>query len=160
MALVKVTAANALSTVRQVMADLRKTVADAGPLPTTESIGRALDALDTYCGSRHVDVDVIRVEAVGPEASRRLAAWLGPGISAEDFSSEMSSLALVERPGPLSLRVRCRALGPEPPTTAGTPRAPVLVIILVAGKIDAAARAQLEAAAQDRPLVLLTGAPV
>jgi hypothetical protein len=160
MALVKVTAANALPTTRQLIADLRKAVVEAGPLPTAESIGRALDALDACCGARHIDVEVLRAEAVGAEGARRVAGWLGPGVAVEHILGETLAPVEVERPGPVSLRVRCRGLGVEPPVAAGTPRPPVLVVIAVAGKLDAAGRAALEGAAQDRPLVFLTGAPI
>ena len=160
MALIKVTAANALPSVRQLIADCRKVGADAGALPTTECINRGLDGLDAFCAGRHLDVEMVRVGAVGSDTAGRVAAWVGAGLTAQHVTGETPGLIVVERPGSFALRVCSRAAVPGLPLAAGAPRAPILLVVSLLGASDEATRAAVDAAAQDRPLVFVIGPPL
>jgi hypothetical protein len=160
MALIKVTAANALPTVRQLVADFKKVSVDAGAIPTTESVSRGLDGLDAFCAGRHLDVEIVRVGAVGSDTAGRVAAWVGAGLTAQHVTGETPGPIVVERRGPFALRVCSRAAVPGLPLAAGAPRAPILVVVSLLGAPDEATRTAVDTAAQDRPLAFVLGPPL
>jgi hypothetical protein len=160
MALLKVTAANALPTVRQLIGDLKKVGADAGALSTTDSVNRGLDNLDGYCAGRFLDVELLRAGAVGADTAGRVAAWIGKGLTAQHVTGETSGCVVVEGPGAFTLRVQSRAAVPGLPLAAGAPRAPILIVVSLLGAADEATRKAVDVAAQDRPLALVLGPPL
>ena len=142
MALIRVTAATALPSVRQFAVGLRKWAAEAGPLSAAPDLLARFDALAQP--ARELAVDVL----VG-DGGAALAPLISPQL-------EPSALVPLPRAplrlgGAVALDVRVAGIREGIPVVAGEARAPILVVL--AESVDAASLEAVRSAAEDRPIV-------
>ena len=160
MPLAKLTLPTALPTVRQTVAELGRAAKETAPLPGLELVARGLDKLEEYCGRKPLDVELVVVAPLDPEAAARAAAWIGAGFPAAPLASA-SADTLVELPardGAVALAVRVRSLEDGTAAAAGAPRPAVLVLVVGStATLTAETLAVLEPVLHDRPRVFLIG---
>ena len=159
MALIKVTAATALPTVRQTIGELGKAVREAGAVPGLESVQESLERLDGYCSGKSLDVEVVLVSPVEAAAAGRVSAWIGPGVPLAPLQSRSFDPLTLDLPGgdgKVPLRVRLWPLVSPPATTAGTPRPALLVLVVgnVTG-LHSDNLARIERLLEDRPAAVI-----
>jgi hypothetical protein len=157
MPLIKVTAATALPTVRQTLADLGKAVREAGAIPGLDSVVGALDRLEAYCSGKSLDVEVVLVSPVESASAGRVSAWIGvPAATLQSRSFDPLSLELPAGDGRVALRLRAWPITSPPATAAGTPRHALLVLLVgnVTG-LHAENLARIEKLLEDRPAAVI-----
>ena len=159
MALIKVTAATALPSVKQSIAELAKSVREAGALPGLEMVQQSLERLDSYCSGRTLDVELVVVSPLEPALAGRVAGWIGGGVPAAPLQTRGGDSVLVELAGGsglVALRLRIRPISSSPALPAGTPR-PALLVLLVGNVtgLHADNLALVERLLEERPVAVL-----
>ena len=159
MALIKVTAATALPSVKQAIAELAKAVREAGALPGLEMVQQSLERLDSYCSGRTLDVELVVVSPLEPALAGRVAGWIGGGVPAAPLQTRGGDSVVVELAGStglVALRLRIRPITSSPALPAGTPR-PALLVLLVGNVtgLHADNLALVERLLEERPVAVL-----
>src|SRR5688572_16672727 len=130
MPLVRATLQTALPTVRGLIGDLKKLARETGSSPAIDTLAQNLDALDAFGSRKALDVDVITTSPLEPEEANRIASWLGVGVHPSRLQPGPGEVHVIEVPGPpLDLKLQVRAAGTRVPTRAGTPKAPIVVVL-------------------------------
>ncbi len=149
MALLRTTPATALPAVRQIAADLARWVKEAGPIAATQTLGEALDSLQSYCTDTQIAVDVMMDPATAPELRAGIEAFL-EGSTADRMEGRSF--------GGIPLRVEWLMPGRRSVQRVGVPRAPVLVCTITSAERTESFWAELAHALEDHPVIVLIGA--
>jgi hypothetical protein len=157
----KLSVATALPTVRQLIGDLGKAAAEVGGLAGLEVVTKGVDALTEHSDGKGVEVDLVIVAPADAADAQRASAWVGdtfPPASLWGPSSKTEMVILREAEGRAALRVAVQPLTTVHAQAAGTPKAPVLVLLVGSpGALHADNVSAIERLAEDRPLVVLIG---
>lgn len=157
MALVRITADNAVETVRQQLDAFAESVASAGRAPAMLKLGEEAERLARLAASGCLEVELLGLGGLHPAWTGVLAQWLG--VEPDVLSKIDAEATTVELPPDLSAAasvVRVRSELDAPPRRAGA-RVPPILIVARGGKEPPAKEVldQVLAQIKSRPLTLL-----
>lgn len=157
MALVRITADNAVETVRQQLDAFAESVASAGRAPAMLKLGEEAERLARLAASGCLEVELLGLGGLHPAWTGVLAQWLG--VEPDVLAKIDAETTTVELPPDLSAAasvVRVRSELDAPPRRAGA-RVPPILIVARGGKEPPAKEMldQVLAQIKSRPLTLL-----
>lgn len=157
MALVRITADNAVETVRQQLDAFAESVASAGRAPAMLKLGEEAEKLARLAASGCLEVELLGLGGLHPAWTGVLAQWLD--VTPDVLTKIDAEATTVERPPDLSAAasvVRLRSELDAPPRRAGA-RVPPILIVARGGKEPPAKEVldQVLAQIKTRPLTLL-----